>query len=366
MKRTPFYHTELAIGASMSSAGFIQPTKFTNSLDEHNAMREHVGICDFSGMGEIDVKGTGARQFLDEHCVNKVSTLKPGRIVYTTILNENAEIIEDATIFCHSDTHFWVVTTAPQRIPIFDWLTKESEGKDVWVTDISAGTALLSVQGPESRKMLTDIVPAVADMKFFGFAQTTVAGIPALVSRTGYTGELGYEIYMDVDVAHDIWDALAEAGKPFNVKYCGTNATVVTLAVEKGFLSLREYGDKRNPLEVGLDWTIQWDKPFFVGKAKLEELRKNGTAEMLMGFIVDDEKAVIPMTADVFVDGQQVGKVTSACYGPTVKKNIGICHIASEFARIGQRIQLKTNDGMKDATIADKTFYDPEKLRPRG
>lgn len=366
MKTTPFYHWEVAAGGKMTTAGLSLPTQFVDPIQEHNAIRQHVGICDFSGMGEIDIQGKDARKFLDEHCVNNIATLKPGRIAYTTILTEDALIVDDTTVYCHSDDHFWVVTSAPRRLDVFNWLSAEKANLDVWISDISAGVGLLSVQGPDSKKMLSPIVPGLEELKFFGFIQTTVGDIPAHVSRTGFTGELGFEIYANADDASRLWEILQEAGKAYDCMFCGTVAGVSSIPLEKGLLTVKEYGDKRNPLEVGLGWSVRWDKPFFVGKAALEKLRDNGTVEMLMGFVVEDGKTVVPLGSDVCVNGKVVGKVTSAHYGHTVKKSIGMCHIATALSEIGQKVQIKTDAGLVDATIEDKTFYDPEKLRVKG
>lgn len=366
MKTTPFYHCEVTAGAKMTTAGVSLPTEFVDAVEEHKAIRERVGINDFSAMGEIDIKGPDARKFLDEHFVNNVAGLKPGRIVYTTLLNENAEIIDDTTIYCFSDEHFWVITSAPRRMEVLNWLTAESEGKAVYVTDISARIGLLAVQGPKSKDMLSPLVKEVNDLKYFGFVKTMVADIPALVSRTGFTGELGFEILVDADDACHLWEMLEEAGKEYGCMFCGTIAGVFSIPLEKGLITIREYGDNRNPLEVGLGWTVKWEKPYFVGKEKLEVLKNEGTKEMLVGFVADDAEANIPLGSTLIIDGVETGKVTSCHFGHTVGKKIGLCFVPASYANVGNKIQIKTESGIVGATIADKTFFDPERLRIKG
>jgi aminomethyltransferase len=368
MKCTPFYYSEVKHEAKMTSEGWIIPTEFAGEIQEHTAIRERVGINDFSAMGEIDVKGKNARKFLDEHCVNDAANLQPGRIVYTTFLNENAEIIDDTTIYCHNDRHFWVITSAPRRADMVKWLEEESQKyDDVCVTEISSAIGLLSVQGPMSKKMLEPIVEADLDIiPYFGFTRSNVSGIPALISRTGFTGELGFEILVNSEDGNNLWNVLDEAGKPYGSMFCGIKAGVNSIPLEKGYLTIREYNDNNNPLEIGLGWSVRWEKPYFVGQEKLKEIKEKGATRKLMGFVAEDDTVKIPLGSQVLINDKVIGKVTSANYGHTIQKSVGLCFVPSEYAKAGQKIVIKTDQILLEATLENKTFYDPKGLRAKG
>lgn len=365
MKYTPFYTDEVKAGATMTTEGWIIPKSFSGVEKEHEAIRSRAGITDFSAMGEIDIKGKGSRKFLDELCVNQVSKLLPGKVLYTTFLNEDAEIIDDTTIYCFGEEHFGVVTSALNRIRIFDWLTDQAKDKEIYVTDLSSAIGLLSVQGPMSGKMLAPLVEDnIQNLEYFSFIKTAVAGItPAIVSRTGFTGELGFEVYVYSENGRDLWKALQEAGREYDALFCGIDAAVQTIPLEKGYLTVREYGDHINPLEVGLDWSVKWKKPYFIGQKRLLEIKEKGLVKKLKGFVVKNAEAKIDLGSEIYIEGKMVGKVTSAQYGYTVKKSIGLCFIETAFANAGQEINIKNKEKFIEATIADKTFYDPKNER---
>lgn len=367
MKTTPFYFSEVKYGATMTTEGWLVPTKFKGNEIEHTAIRERVGVCDFSGMGEIDVKGKDARRFLDEHCVNDVANLKPGRIVYTSFLDEEGVMIDDTTIYCHNEEHFWIITSAPRRNELVAWLEERSHNYgDAKTTDISSAIGLLAVQGPKSREMLSTIVEDSLDkISYYGFMWSKVSGIPALVSRTGFTGELGYELLVNSEDANHLWEVLAKAGEPYGLEFCGTITTVGSIPVEKGYITIKEYGNKKTPLEVGLGWSIKWNKPFFVGKEKLLEKKEQGFASKLIGYILEDTEVRVPLGSEVYVDGKKVGNVSSAAYGLTLKKNLGQCFVETPLAKVGQAVSIRIDGKDYAATLANKGFYDPkgEKLR---
>ncbi|MDD2472847.1 MAG: dihydrodipicolinate synthase family protein, partial [Methanoculleus sp.] len=327
---------------------------------EHELIRNHVGIQDFT-MGLIEITGLDARKMLDEMCVNNIGGLAAGKVMYTSILNEEAIMIDDVPVYCFNEDKFWMITAFCDST--LQWLENHKNGKAVRFENMSDRIALWTIQGPDSRRMLASYMRYdMTNMKYYTFMKNEAGGIPIILSRTGFTGELGFEIFADKTRIEQIVSDLLRVGKKYGVKILETDVTFESIPIEKGLILVRDFGGT-NPLEMGMGWSIKWDKPFFVGKERLMEIRNKGVKRKLMGFVALDDEVDIEKESEVQMKGKTIGKVTTANYGYTVEKSIGYCLIDAKHSEIGQTITIVTNGVKVEATLCDRVFYDKERVR---
>ncbi|MDL2226106.1 hypothetical protein LJB86_00400 [Deltaproteobacteria bacterium OttesenSCG-928-M10] len=326
---------------------------------DHEQVRQKVGIADFT-MGLMEITGDDARPFLDEMCVNDIAGLKPGHVVYTSLLNEQAMMIDDVTVFCFSDNRFWMITAWAGTTMV--WLDDHRGTRAVSFEDLSSHVALWTIQGPDSRRMLASYLDIdITGMKYYTFMENRAGGIPVIVSRTGFTGELGFEIFADQARIGAIVGDLERVGKRFGARVVSPDATFESLPTEKGLVLMRDFG-AANPLELGMGWTVKWDKKF-IGRERLLEIKEKGVTRKLKGFICDDDEIDVENGSPVLVDGQVVGKVTTANYGYSVEKSIGYAMLDVKHAENGARITIVTVGKELAATVTDRVFYDKERVR---
>ena len=327
---------------------------------DHELIRNHVAVFDFT-MGLVEITGKDARLFLDEMCVNDLAHLAPGKVMYTSILNEEAVMIDDVTFYCYSDEKFWMIS--PFKDNTLDWFEKHKNKRTVRFEDLSDEIALWSIQGPDSRRMLASYLKYdMTDMKYYTFMENEAGGIPIILSRTGFTGELGFEIFADNTRISQIVTDLLKAGKKYGVRVVESDVTLESIPTEKGLITVRDFGGT-NPLEMGMEWSIKWDKPHFIGKEKLTAIRDKGAARRLMGFVAADSDIDIENESPVKVKGRVIGKVTTANYGYTVEKSIGYCLIDAKHAENGSQAVVETEGKEVEITLCDRVFYDPQRLR---
>lgn len=370
-RHTPYYHKLVALGAEMADRiGFDAAVRFTTIADEHKATRERVGIYDVYYQGVVDVKGPDAESFLDGHAVNGVGPLTDGQVLYTSVLNEAGGMVDDLTLVRLAGDHFWVFPT-PSRVDIVTaWLTDHAKGRHAYVTNITSGTAYLSIQGPRSRETLaklTDLDLSTAAMPYYHAARGVVAEVPALVSRTGYSGELGYELFYPRDYAEHIWDVVMAAGEEFGVAPCGLGA-LRSVRMEKKFpLYGLDLNDTTSPLEASLGWTVKLDKGDFVGREVLVRQRDEGVTRRLVG-IAFDGTAFVPKAGDpVTAEGRQVGTLTSSDIGHSLGQALGMGYLAPEAATDDTPVVVTSVETGASATglVHTKAFYDPDRERVR-
>ncbi len=327
---------------------------------DHEQIRQRVGITDFT-MGLIEITGAEARRFLDEICVNDVAGLQRGRIVYTSLLNEEAKMIDDVTVFCFSDQRFWMVTA--WKDATLAWMAEHRGSRSVSFEDLSGQVALWTIQGPDSRRLLVSYLDVdITSMEYYTFMENRAGGIPVIVSRTGFTGELGFEIFADQARIQAIVGDLERHGRRFGARLITSDVTFESIPTEKGLVLKRDF-DGANPLEMGLGWSVQWDKPFFIGQEKLREIRAQGAGRKLKGFVSDDDETDIENGSPISVGGRVVGRVTTANYGYTVEKSIGYGLIDAAHAADGTEITITTSGREVKARICGRVFYDKERAR---
>lgn len=327
---------------------------------EHESVRNSVGFFDFAHQ-ILEVTGKDTADFLDKMCVNEISDLKAGSAVYTTILNENAEVLDDVIIFYHGENKFWVSTLFIKEL--IQWFEKHKENMDVSMKDVTENTSLYSIQGPNSRKLLNDILNEdINDLKYFHFMDNKIGDIPLKVSRTGFTGELGFEFFFDPKYTDQIVNELMEKGKKYDIAHIITDVTLNSLPTEKGYIKSNDFKGA-NPIELGLEWSVDCEKDF-IGKEALCRIKDEGASRKLMGFTVDSDDTVSQGDI-IMVDDKEIGNVTNYTYGFTLGKNIGYAMLDAEYAQPNKSIKIKSSGKMIDATISDRVFYDPknEKIR---
>ncbi|MDR2089892.1 MAG: aminomethyltransferase family protein [Clostridiales Family XIII bacterium] len=363
MKAGPFYFLHEKAGARMTKGAWGLAEGYADAKTEHFAVRNNVGMFDFSSLGNIDLKGGGVKETLQRVCVNDMNKLVPGKALYTTIVNPDGGTLDDTTVYMFDERHYMIVTSTARRFRTLRYVADHAAGKEVFITDITSGTGILCVQGPNSTPLLDKICkPAIGDIEYFFFKKVEIAGCDVLVSRTGYTGSRGYELFVGAEDSCDVWDAIIDAGREFKMQLCGTQVSLMSLPLEKGYISRREMNDSTNPYELGLGWTVVPDKDTpCVANEALKKIKERGPANTLVGFVAPGRpEAVVPGTP-VFSDGEEIGKVTSAGFGWSVGKFIGMAYIKSEHAVFGCRMRLLPEKGTSvEVEIADKVFFDPE------
>ncbi|OLS02368.1 aminomethyltransferase family protein [Tissierella creatinophila] len=328
---------------------------------EHEAIRNNVGFFDFTHE-TLEVTGKDAKDFLDYVCVNDVENMKKGDALYTTILKEDANTVDDVIVFYYGEDKYWITTALMKELS--KWLKDHVGDKDVNFKDITANTALYAVQGPRSKDVLNDILEdSVDDLGYFQFKETKVDDIYVMASRTGFTGELGYELHFDPKYTDKIVDKLKEKGKSYDLEEITTDVIVSSLPTEKGYITSADFLGA-NPVELGLEWSVDCEKDF-IGKQKLCVLKEEGPKRNLLGFKVGDKDAKIEKGNKVKLNGETIGEVTKYTYGYTVDEYIGYALVDSK-ANKGDKVVIVTSDGEVEVTLQERMFYDPKGERVRG
>lgn len=305
-------------------AGFEMPVYYSSIVEEHLAVRNSVGIFDVSHMGEIFIKGPDALKFVQKITINDASKLKPGKAQYSAMCYENGGIVDDLLVYKLEDG-FMLVVNASNKDKDFEWM-KKNVSENVELFDKSDDYTLIAVQGPKSAETLKSLIDFdIYELKFYTFKEGKIIDVPAIISRTGYTGELGYEIYFEGDeaTAQKIWNAIVEEGKKFDIKCCGLGARD-SLRLEMGYcLYGNDIDETTNPLEAGLGWITKLDKEYFIGKDALLKIKQSGITRQLKGFELID-RGIPRHGNEIFFENKKIGFVTSGTQSPYLNKPIGL------------------------------------------
>lgn len=332
-----------------------------NLRKEHEAVRNHVGIYDFTHE-LLEVTGKNAASFLDKMFVNSIGAAEPKTAKYTTMLNEEGIIIDDVIIFRLEEEKFWVSTLFIDDMK--KWFKNYSDIEDLEFKDITKEYAMWAVQGPDSRKVLNEILKNdISHLKHFQIEDNDIDGLEVKISRCGFTGELGFEIYFDPKYSDKVEKTLLEKGKAYNMVHLKSDVVLMSLPGEKGYVLMDDLKGA-NPLEVDFGWSVDWSKDF-VGKEVLEKVKKEGAKRRLRGYKVEDNNIEIKQDSIVKVDGKEVGRVTKSFYGYTVEKNIGYILLDNEYAKIGDKVTIINDNKEVEATLKERIFYDPKNLKVR-
>lgn len=332
------------------------PVQYTGVIEEHLAVRKGVGLFDVSHMGEIEVSGTKALEAVQIITTNDASKLKPGQVQYTFLCYPNGGVVDDVTLYKFSDTRYMFCVNASNTEKDFNWI-KENAGKLADVKDMSSHFGQLAIQGPLSEEILQNTCNLdLSLIRYYHFLQGNVAGIDAIISRTGYTGEDGFEIYMPWGATVKVWQGLMEAGNRFGIKPIGLGARD-TLRLEMGFpLYGNELNEKTTPLEAGLHRFISLDKHHFVGRDALEKQAIQGIQRKLIG--IEMAESGIPRSGyKIFVKGRMVGEVTSGTMSPSLGKAIGMGYIETVLSSMGAELNIEVRNRRIAARVTKIPFY---------
>ncbi|MFH1018428.1 MAG: glycine cleavage system aminomethyltransferase GcvT [Pseudomonadota bacterium] len=329
LRRTPMYERHKALGAKIVPfAGWEMPVEYTGILDEHETVRTKAGIFDVSHMGEIEIRGKRALEFCQRIATNDASILKPGKIQYSTILNERGGMIDDCTLYRLSDDGFLFVVNASRKDRVLEWF-KAHAIDHATITDKSDEFALIALQGKSAQGILNRLVRRNLDtVGYYEFVWTELVGTAALVSRTGYTGEDGFEMYLAWEKGGDAWDAIVREGSREGLKAIGLGARD-TLRLEMGYLL---YGNDMNedvtPLEAGVSWIVKLEKGNFLGRDALIKMKEAGVPRRIRGLKMKG-RAIPRQHYEIRSGGRAVGEVTSGTYSPTLKQGIALGFVQS-------------------------------------
>jgi aminomethyltransferase len=371
-KHTPYFHQFAALGAEMvDRIGFDSAYKFTSIENEHRATRTRAGLYDVYYQVLVDIKGADAEKLLQRVLVNDVSRMSDGKVLYSSLCNEAGGMIDDLTCFRLSPTHFWLCPTPSRVERVAAYLTAQADSLHAGVTNLGAGQAFISVQGPRSREILAphaDIDISSAALPYYSFARGKVAGVPnVVVSRTGYSGELGFELFYPGEYAHHMYAAMLAAGREFGMEPCGLGA-LRSVRIEKRYpLYGLDVDETTSPIEAGLGWTVRFGKGAFIGRDALHRQKENGVSRQLT-MVAFPDLAFVPTPGSVIaVDGQTVGKVTSADRGYFLGKSLALGYVAPDIALAGTRVTVTDPAGKSaEGEIHVKAPYDSGMLRLKG
>ena len=358
IKQTPLYGKHLALGARLIDfGGWELPVQYTGILEEHQQVREAAGLFDVSHMGEITVNGAGATEFLDRLLTNRVSGIAEGRVVYSPMCYPDGGCVDDLLAYRMGPEDWFLVVNASNTDKDFAWIL-ENKPEGVEVRNVSADYAQLAVQGPGAMEILAALTEEdLASMGFFRFRpRVLIAGIPVILSRTGYTGEDGFELYAAAGDGPGLWDAVLEAGRNKGLVPVGLGARD-TLRFEAALpLYGHELSPELSPVEAGLSRFIAWDKDDFIGKEALLAQKAAGPARILAGFEMVDRG--IPRNGyPILAGGAPAGFVTSGSVSPTLDKNLGMGILPAAFAAPGTDIEIVIREKPLKARVVPLPFY---------
>jgi len=356
MKRTPLYTDHVAAKATLVDfAGWEMPVTYGSTADEVAAVRTHAGAFDASHMGEFRVTGPGARKFLQHVATNDVERLTPGRQQYSLLLNEDGGIVDDIIIRCLADDDYLLIVNAGCLEGDFIWVGGHAGGFELTLTDESPQTALIAIQGPDARDIVVKLAeaPALMDIPRFGFAPASIAGAEVVVSRTGYTGEDGFELFCASDDASKVWNAAIAAG----VVPAGLGARDV-LRLEAAYpLYGHELDGEHDPFESGVGWVVAMDKGPFVGRDAVETRLAAPEREKLVGLRVV-QRAIPRQGCDVFAaNDTPAGKVLSGTLSPTLKYGIAIARVPEALSEPGTELTIDIRGRTVTSEVVPLPFY---------
>ncbi|MEM3578711.1 MAG: glycine cleavage system aminomethyltransferase GcvT [Candidatus Bathyarchaeia archaeon] len=368
MRRTQLYEVHSKTAKMTTFAGFEMPLWYKGITEEHLAVRNSVGIFDVSHMGRVIITGKDAERFLNYLVTNDVSALTPNSALYTVMCNENGGIVDDCVVSRIAQNKFLLVPNATNREKDYNWLVYCSKSYDVKIEDVSDESAMLAVQGPNAEKTLQSICPEdLRQIERFKCLSAKLANVDVFLSRTGYTGEDGFEVYVwnasigKPDNAIKVWNAILEAGESFGIEPCGLGARD-TLRLEAGLcLYGNDIDENITPLEARLGFVVKFQKDNFIGKNALLKQKEEGVKRRRVGLQLI-EQGIPRQGFKVYDDkGENIGQITSGTFSPLLKCGIAIAYIQTQQAQEGNIVNVEIRGKKAKAKITPFPFYDQEK-----
>jgi aminomethyltransferase len=367
LRKTQLYEFHKANGNVVDFVGWALPIWYKGIKEEHLAVRNSVGIFDVTHMGRVLVEGADAASFLDYVTTNNAGALADHQGHYTNMCKEDGGIIDDLTVLRLEKEKYWVVYNASNRIKNFEWLTKQSKKfKNLKVSDVSDEISMFAVQGPNAQKTLQKITKEdLSTIPRFCGNFVTMAGAKVLASRTGYTGEDGFELccwdtpLSKPEKAIKLWNSILEAGKEFGIEPIGLGARD-TLRLEAGMcLYGNDIDETTTPLEAQIGWVVKFDKKDFIGKDALMKQKQAGVKKLRVGLKMRDRG--IPRPHYDIYNGRKIGQMTSGTFSPLLNYGIGIGYVETEFAKVGGIVNIMIHGKLAQAELVKFPFYDPTK-----
>ncbi|MEK5240023.1 glycine cleavage system aminomethyltransferase GcvT [Paenibacillus sp. FSL L8-0470] len=362
LKRTPFYDLYSAYAESrcIDFGGWELPVQFTGIVKEHEAVRGQAGLFDVSHMGEFMVSGSGSEAFLQKMTTNDVSKLADGGAQYTLLLYPNGGVVDDLLVYRLGEERYMLVVNASNIDKDFQWLQHHltAEFSGVSLSNISDETLLLALQGPLAEAILSKVTTApIAELKPFHFIENAeVCGVNVLLSRTGYTGEDGFELYAPPDTAAALWNGLLEAGAPHGLTPAGLGARDTLRFEAKLPLYGQELSADITPLEAGVQFFVKLDKEDFIGRDALLKQKADGLPRRLVGLEMID-RGIPRSHYPVYGNGVKIGEVTTGTQSPTLKRNLGLALLDAAYSEIGTEVNIEIRGKQLKAVVVKAPFY---------
>lgn len=363
LKKTPLNARHRALGARMVEfGGWDMPVEYSGIADEHNAVRTRAGLFDVSHMGELEIAGRDALQAVQHITSNDAAKLSIGQIQYSALTTPQGTFVDDVLVYKLADEHFMLVVNASNIIKDFNWITEHvASFEDAIAVNTSSRYALLALQGPAAADVLQTLTGVnLAPIKYYWFMTGEVANVRCTISRTGYTGEDGFEVFVPPASADRVWTAILDSGRGAGVIPAGLGARD-TLRLEA---SMRLYGNDMDEsttvVEADLGWIVGWKKPEFLGRDVLQHQKADGARRKLVGFEMLD-RAIGRHGYDVYVDGAHAGTVTSGTQTPFLKKAIGMAYVPSDRTAPGTEFEIDIRGRRAKARVVPMPFYKRQK-----
>ncbi len=357
MKRTPFYNIHRQLGAKLVEfGGFEMPVQYRGIIEEHRAVRSTVGVFDVSHMGEFEVWGSGAAEFVQRATVNDVTKLSEGKAQYSAMCYDDGGIVDDLLVY-HVGDHYVFVVNAANIEKDFLWL-KGHVSSDVDLRNVSDEVALLAVQGPKSLETLQPLTTVdLSSIPYYHYQKGRLADVEMIISRTGYTGELGFELFFRAASSdcEKVWTVILESGKKYQILPVGLGARD-TLRLEMGYcLYGNDIDETTNPLEAGLGWITKLEKGEFIGRSALLQTKGAGLHRKLVGFTVE-ERAFPRHGYEIHSNGSKIGHVTSGTFSPSLEKGIGMGYVDLQHAAAGSMVAVVVRSKEVSAKVVKLPF----------
>lgn len=358
LKKTPLHDRHVALGALMSPfGGFDMPIQYAGIVEEHNAVRQACGVFDVSHMGEVLVTGPEAQKFVNYIFTNDVAPLADGAILYGMMLNEHGGTVDDLLVYRRKEQEYFLVINAANIDKDVAWIRKQAEKFDVKVEHLSDKYGELAIQGPEAAEVVENVLGIKTDdIPFYTFKDIEIEGKPAIISRTGYTGEDGFEVYATPEATVKVWDKLMASGK---AAPCGLGCRD-TLRFEAGLpLYGDELSDDISPVEAALSMFVKLDKPEFIGRETVADQKANGIKKKVVGLEIEGN--AIPRHGYEVLNEQDevIGSITTGYHSITLDKNIAMALVDSKYGKLGTALKVKVRKRTFPAVVVKKRFYTP-------
>jgi aminomethyltransferase len=361
LRRTPLFEVHRQLGARMVAfGGWEMPVQYAGILEEHRAVRERAGLFDISHMGEIEITGPGALEAIQRLTSNDAARLSVGEVQYSVLTTPEGTFVDDITVYKFANDRYRLTVNAANTEKDLAWVRSHVTSA-IEVRNVSGDIALLAIQGPKAQEILETLTSVkLRTLKYYFFVEGDVAGIDCCISRTGYTGEDGFEIYLPPQHAITLWNTLLEAGAPAGLQPCGLGARDTLRLEAKMALYGQDIDDRHTVLEADLGWIVKLEKGAFIGREALARQKAEGVSRKLVGFEMLGRGIARPHYA-IVRDREPIGEVTSGAPAPSLGKNIGLGYVAVGYAAIGTEFDVVIRGSPVAAKVVATPFYKRQK-----